>query len=214
MTKLMVVLSISLGIVLCGTAHANLLVNGDFEQGNCDWLGNHPAIDGWTYWGTDGWHMNDAGYTMDSKAMLVWWDTVGLYQDVFGVTAGQQFQYSVSAITKASDKLRGWDLVVKSEWTRDDWSTICSNEIGRFVGAKSDSNPGDGTDTWKLITGTDIAPAGAAHGKIYFQLMQAGDWGYTGGSVIFDNASVVLVPEPATITLLSIASMLLIKRRK
>jgi hypothetical protein len=194
-------------------ASANHRQAANSQKHHCDWLGNNPAIPGWTFWGTDGWHMNDAGYVMDGKGMLVWWDTVGLYQDVFGVVAGQTYEYSVSAITKATDKLKGWDLVVKAEWTAENWATIGGTEIGRFVGAKSESNPGDGVDTWKLISGTAVVPEGAAHGKIYFQLVQAGDWGYTGGSVCFDNASVVLVPEPATIVVLSLAG-LFIRRRK
>ncbi|MFA5292184.1 MAG: PEP-CTERM sorting domain-containing protein [Phycisphaerae bacterium] len=211
------VLCVCLGLVLCGTAQANLLTNGGFEDGDCAWLGDSPSIPGWTYWGTDGWHMNDAGYVMDSKGMLVWWDSVGMYQDVFGVVVGQEYEFSVSAITKAADKLRGWDLMVKAEWTAENWATIGSSEIGRFIGAKSESNPGDGTDTWKLISGTAVAPEGAAHGKIYFQLTHDGvgaDWGYTGGSVCFDNASVVLVPEPATMALLGLGGLFFIRRRK
>lgn len=209
-----VTLCVCLGIILCGNARANLLVNGDFEQGNCAFLGDGPVIPGWTYWGTQGWHMNDAGYTIGEKGMLVWWDDVGLYQDVFDVVVGQEYQFSVSAITKATDKLKGWDLVVKAEWTAENWATIGSSEIGHFVGAKSESNPGDGVDTWKLITGIVVCPEGAAHGKIYFQLVQCGDWGYTGGSVCFDNASVILIPEPATMALLGLGSLLFIKRKK
>ncbi|HBG26784.1 MAG: hypothetical protein A2Y10_05510 [Planctomycetes bacterium GWF2_41_51] len=215
MTKLMYVsLCVCLGVVLCGIAQANLLQNGDFEQGDVAWLGDHPSIPGWTYWGTDGWHMSDAGYVKDAKGMLVWWDSVGMYQDVFDVIVGQEYEFSVEAITKSADKLKGWDLVMRAEWTAENWATISSTDIGRFVGAKSESDPGDGTDTWKLISGTSIAPEGAAHGKIYFQLVQAGDWGYTGGSVCFDNASVVLVPEPMTMALLGIGGLLFVRRRK
>ena len=207
-------LSVSLGVVLCATAQANLLINGDFEQGDCAWLGDSPVIPGWTYWGTDGWHHNDEGYKFDDKGMLVWWDSVGMYQDVFDVVVGQDYEFSVYAITKSTDMLKGWDFVVKAEWTTENWETIGSTEIGRFVGAKSESDPGDGTDTWKLISGTSTAVEGAAHGKIYFQLVQAGDWGYTGGSVCFDNASVVAVPEPATLVFLGLGGFLFVRRRK
>jgi hypothetical protein len=215
MTMKKLMLFVVLSVALCGTAGAvNLLQNGGFEDGNCAWLGDSPVIPGWTYWGTDGWHMNDAGYKYDEKGILIWWDSVGMYQDVFNVLPGQKFTYSVSAISKAADKLRGWDLVVESQWTTESWATIGATEIGRFIGAKSESNIGDGTDTWKLISGTDIAPAGAAHGKIFFHLVQAGDWGYTGGSVCFDNASVEIVPEPATMALLGLGSVLLYRRKK
>lgn len=213
MKKLM--LFVMLSAVLCGTAvAANLLQNGGFEEGDCAWLGDSPAIPGWTYWGQDGWHHTDAGYKYDDKGILIWWDSVGMYQDVFNVLPGQEFQYSVSAISKAADQLKGWDLVVESQWTTESWETIGVTEIGRFIGAKSESDPGDGVDAWKLISGTDVAPAGAAHGKIFFHLVQAGDWGYTGGSVCFDNASVELVPEPATLALLGLGSVLLYRRKK
>jgi hypothetical protein len=215
MTKLMmyVVVCVSLGIVLCGTAQANLLQNGDFEQGDVGQLGN-VTIPNWTYWGVSGAHMSDAGYKYDTKGMLIWWDDVGMYQDVFDVVVGQEYEYSVSAISKAADKLKGWDLVVRSEWTAANWATIGSTNIGYFFGAKSESNPGDGTETWKVISGTDTAPAGAAHGKIYFQLVQGGSWDYTGGSVCFDNVSVVAIPEPVTMALLGIGGLLFIRRRK
>jgi hypothetical protein len=209
-----VMLCVGLGIVLCGTVQANLLQNGDFEEGNAAWLGDQPVIPGWTYWGTNGWHREDAGYKYGEKDMIIWWDDVGMYQDVFDVVVGQEYEYSVSAISKATDKLKGWDLVVKAEWTAASWATIESTDIGYFFGAKSESDPGDGTETWKLISGTDIAPVGAAHGKIYFQLVHTGSWDYTGGSVCFDNASVVLVPEPATMALLGIGGLLFIRRRK
>lgn len=211
----MMVTYVSVGMALCGVAQANLLINGGFEEGNVAWLGDGPIIPGWTYWGTDGWHHSDEGYKLDQKGMLIWWDSVGLYQDVFDVVAGQEYEFSVSAISKSGDKLRGWDLVVKAEWTAENWATIGSTEIGRFVGAKSESDPGDGTDTWKVISATSTAVEGAAHGKIFFQLVQAGDWGYTGGSVCFDNASVVLVPEPASMALLSLGlGGLLFAKRK
>jgi hypothetical protein len=213
MRKAGMILGILWMAVLAQNLPANLLVNGDFEQGDCAWLGDNPAIPGWTYWGTNGWHHSDAGYKFDEKGILVWWDDVGMFQDVLNVTVGREYEFSIYAITKSTDKLRGWDFVVNAEWMSAEWAKIGEAEIGRFVGAKSESNPGDGTDTWKLISGTYTAPEGAVHGRLFLHLVQAGDWGYTGGSVCFDNASVEMIPEPATLALLG-TGVLVLRRKK
>jgi hypothetical protein len=218
MTKLMmyVVMFLCLGIVLCGTAQANLLVNGDFEQGEFGQLDGTTVVPGWTYWQKEksGWHCGDGIYRYGDKSVAIWWDDLGMYQDVFGITVGQTYKYELSVINPSIEPLKGWDLVVKAEWTNDIWATVGSSEIGRFLGTKSTTDLGDGIDTWKLISGTAVAPEGATHGKIFLQLVHTGDWGYTGGKVYLDNANVVLVPEPATMMLLGLGSLIFIKRRK
>ena len=206
------VLTLILVVCLFSNVQANLLLNGGFEEGDLGQLGS-VTIPGWTYWGTDGWHHDDAGYKFDDKGLVVWWDSVGMYQDVFNVTVGQEYTFSMNAISPTADPLKGWDLVVKAEWLDAGWSKIGETEIGRFVGSKSATDAGDGAEIWKEISGTSTAVEGAAHGRMFFQLVQAGDWGWTGGKVYIDNASVV-VPEPATLVLLGLGGALLRKRKK
>jgi hypothetical protein len=45
---------------------ANLLTNGDFEDGNTGQVGS-VSIPGWNSWGSNGWHHNDAGACLGSK---------------------------------------------------------------------------------------------------------------------------------------------------
>ncbi len=208
MKKVLVTLIVSL--LMCAGAQANLILNGGFEGGD---LGNIDSvtIDNWTKWGNSGWHHDDAGYKNGDKGMKYWWDSTGMYQD-FDATAGVEYTFSLAAISPSADMLKGWDLIVKAEWLDANWAVLGGEVIDRFVGAKSETNPGDGTDTWVTLSGTSTATDGAIHGRIVMYLEQAGDWGYTGGGVYFDDASVV--PEPMTIALLGLGSMALIRRKR
>ena len=59
------------------SVQANLLANGDFEEGDTGQLGVVP-IPGWNSWGDAGWHNDDAGCVIDTKGMKFWWDSSGI----------------------------------------------------------------------------------------------------------------------------------------
>ncbi|HRX84667.1 MAG TPA: hypothetical protein P5572_06560, partial [Phycisphaerae bacterium] len=85
MVRKVMLCSLVLGLAATA-ASANLLVNGGFEDGDTGQLGT-VALPGWNSWGPSGWHHDDAGRTLDTKAMKLWWDDAGLWQD-FAVTPG------------------------------------------------------------------------------------------------------------------------------
>ena len=211
MKKNLVVL-IMVGCLL-SNVQANLLLNAGFEDGELGNL-NSVTVDNWITWGDNGWHHSDAGYKYDDKGIKIWWDSTGVYQD-FDVVVGTEYTVSISAITGNVEPLQGWDGVLKLEWTNASWQSVgVSSEIGRFYGEKDDKGiAGDAIDTWKEISGSAIAPEGAAHGRLVFYLEQADSWeSTTGGSLFWDNA--VVTPEPATIMLLGLGSVLFGRRKK
>ncbi len=197
---------------LVSNVQANLLLNGGFEDGDLGQLGS-VTINNWITWGDSGWHHNDAGFKFDEKGIKLWHDSTGVYQD-FDVVVGTEYTVGLSAITAGSDALKGWDGVVKIEWTDASWINVGGSEVGRFYGAKDDKGiAGDASDTWKEISGAAVAPAGAVHGRLVYYLEQADNWeSTTGGSLYWDNAFVT--PEPATLILLGLGSVVLGRCKK
>lgn len=215
MTKLLKVLvAVALVASLCGTARANLLSNGDFELGDCGQLGS-VTIDNWTTWGTNGWHASDAGYYKGCKSIKFWWDSTGIYQD-FAATVGNEYELSIDAISPASAALQGFDGILKVEWFDASWSNLGGTIVDRFIGEKDDKGiAGDGTEVWVELSGTATAVEGAAYGRLVFYLEQADNWeSSTNGVLYVDDASVVLVPEPATMLLFGLGGLFFAGRRK
>ena len=71
-------------LIACCVAvsQANLLTNPGFEDGPTGQLGESFTIPGWNYWGTAGWHHDDAGKVIDTLAVKLWWGDTGYWQDV------------------------------------------------------------------------------------------------------------------------------------
>lgn len=203
-------LCLIVGLLFVSCVQANLLTNADFELGDLGQMGS-VSIDGWTTWGTNGWHHDDTVYKYDGKGVKLWWDATGIYQD-FDAVAGETYSFSLEAISSSADMLKGWDLEFRVEWYNESGIIIgSSTEIGRFYGSKSDVELGDGVESWKTISAALQAPDLTTTGRIIMDLTHAGDWGWTGGSVFFDNASVI--PEPATLVLLGLGSIVLLRRK-
>jgi hypothetical protein len=172
----------------------NLLLNPGFEAGNTGWFGNgvppdtNPrlVIPNWTFWGTDGWCHSNAGAFIDTRAILIWSDGPGVFQDV-AVTQDVTYNFSVSAISLSSDSngLHGRDGVFQIEWYDVDNYLIYAEEIGRFYGA-TDSGVVDPYNTWKTISGTRTAPIPATRCRVFIHIVGNGG-AVSSGSVSWDN---------------------------
>jgi len=183
--------------LIAGSANANLLVNGDFED---------PGGSGWTQW----WGGNSHKYVPDpiqaDNCAGVWWFDDGMFQDVV-LTPGT---YTVSG-----------DLLNFS----GDGAPLSGGRIGVIQAEISDGsdplNPwwvlqiiideSDSIDTWKSgSTIIDNTTAGATFMRVnLFLINTLGPDGF--GNCHFDNISVV--PEPATMVLLGLGALML-RRRK
>jgi hypothetical protein len=189
-----------MALVICLIAGGNLLAgnllqNPGFEAGNTGWFGNGVAPDtnpplvipGWTFWGTDGWCHSNAGAFIDTRAILIWSDGPGIFQDI-AVTQETEYSFSAALFSPVSDNhgLHGYDAVVQVEWNDVDGYLIESQEIGRFYGALNIDVPIDPYNTWKIISAKITAPIPAVRGRVFMHLVANGGPA-TGGVISFDN---------------------------
>jgi len=163
------------------SADANLLTNGDFEDGNTGQIGVVP-IPGWHSWGTNGWHNDDAGAVIGAKSVKFWWDQVGLWQD-FPAIAGVTYVYSVQVMDWSGDTSpNNWDLQIEAEFYDASNAQLTAVVLGYF---DSGIQP---NDTWVQIGGSIAAPANTAYGRVVLRTV---DWQPgIAGAIYFDNVSV------------------------
>jgi hypothetical protein len=193
--------NILMALVICLIAGGNLLagnllLNPGFEAGNTGWFGtgvqpgdhNTPlTIPNWVFWGSDGWCHSNAGAFIDSRAILMWSDGPGIFQDI-AVTQNTEYNFSIATFSPVSDThgLHGWDAVVQIEWNDAAGFLIYSEEVGRFYGAVDINSPIDPYDTWKIISAKRTAPVPAVKCRVFMHLVANGG-PVTGGVVSFDN---------------------------
>ncbi len=167
-------------------AQTNLLINGDFENGDVGSLGN--GVPGWNHWGSDGWHHNDVGAVIGAKGMKFWWNSTGMWQD-FTAREGRVYEYRVRVMDWSGDTTaNNWDFRIEAEFYNASNNMLTASVLGYF---DSSVQP---DDVWIQIGGTVTAPNGTAYGRIVLRLW---DWqpGIS-GSIYFDNASVTVVRSP------------------
>lgn len=186
-------------LVSLAPAHAqNLLTNDSFETGTTQQYGS-GVIPGWTTWGTSGFQEQDFAHT-GTFSVKSWWDDTGIYQD-FAATAGLSYDVSAFGYNPSTDAAIGKDGELRIEWFDATFSTqVGSTSVGKFFGDAVDP-----LNTWKLISGTVVAPVGAANGRLVLQTVANAN-PMQGGVIGWDDASVSLaaVPELSSIAMMGI----------
>lgn len=186
--KIKAFIKIAVALLWAGSlsVRADLLVNGDFEDGDTGQLG--VTIPGWNNWGDAGWHHNDAGACLDTKGMKFWWDSCGMWQD-FAAAAGAAYVYDVQVMDWSGDtSSNNWDFRIEAEFYDSTHTAIVKVVLGYFdSGIQPD-------DTWVRIGGSITAPEGTAYGRVVLRLW---DWqSGISGSIYFDNVSVTQSNDP------------------
>ena len=202
MKKLTMFVVVCLGIVLCGTAQANLLLNPGFEE---------PSPANWFSWGEGGWdswetNPGTCGGTSHTGEHYVrvgeWGDEEYRFwaQAYTGMTAGEVYTFSTWA---KADPEAGFGNVIgsfKVEYKDANWQVLRTDEHIMMEG--------EGYDTWEQYSFT-TGPVPDDTVEIVFALQS------TGHCIMnFDDAEVTLVPEPATILILALGGLLLRSRKR
>ncbi len=155
-----------------------LVLNGDFEVGSTGGLG---TITSWNSWGGSGYHHNDYNHTISgSKAVKMWWDDSGIYQD-FNVSGSTDYYFNAYFYNLSTDPLHIWKGYLKVEWYDSGYTKITENDIGLLYP--------DGTDPyniWKNVSAKVTSPSNAVHGRPVFGVR---DWTAAGpsGAVSLDD---------------------------
>lgn len=205
MKKLMIfIVVVCMGIVLCGTAHANLLLNPGFEDGE-------TSPDHWWSWGEGGWdswetNPGTAGGTSHTGDHYVrvgeWGEAEYRFwgQSYTGMSEGDVYDFSVWA--KADPEAGFGDVVgvLRVEYKNSEWQVVRVDELEIMRGT--------GYDTWAQYTfRTGAVPTDII--EVAFELKSEGHC-----IMNFDDAEVTLVPEPATMAILGLGGLLLRSRKR
>jgi hypothetical protein len=197
--KKIVVLLAAVSLTFVSVNAQNLLLNGDF---NTD-IDATPGPDSWNSWtynvgGGANWtsYNNDAaglGSSYVNAGGGDWGDQAGWYQTVSAV-AGITYTLSVDSATE-----NWWNPEGKIAILFKDagGNTLADNQL---VVANFQANL-----PWATYTISAVAPANTAQINVDLKF-------YGGGTVMFDNASLTVVPEPSMIGLLVLGSTLLVGR--
>lgn len=185
----------SLLVVVCltaGVAGANLLANGDFENGTVKAQFSNGYPDGWEHsWGANGSHHADSGYKYDNYGIVIWKNDTGLLQHIPAKEA-DSFIVSADMIHPPAEPLTNRNAIVKIEF----WNGFLPTDAKLSetqIAVLTDANT---TDTWYHFAGTATAPPATADARIILFIEDT--IGASSGRTYFDNITAAQINPPAT----------------
>ena len=179
----MIWLALACVLLAAGSAHANLLFNGNF---------NDPASGavptGWasTNWNA-GWanHENNAGVSYDGSYYIVvgnnWYEGYGKFFQIVSASAGTEYTLTVLSGADAWWKPTGTMTMFFLDSSTNILRTATRNTVDPAVYGGTNDIP----HPWASYSLTTNAPAGTTQLKVEFASNMPGG---TGGSIWFDNA--------------------------
>jgi len=169
MNKRMKNISLAIGLLLplasSNYAHANMLTNGGFEDGDKGGFAS-ITIPGWTIVGTNGWHHGRSGETIGDKAVKLKDNATEIFQEV-AVTAGSKYEISAQVTSFTRQALIDREAIVNVEWFSGSTS-LGSDQVGSYVAGV------DSYDEWKLLTKTLTAPENVTKARVTFYVDNIG----------------------------------------